>query len=56
MRISCSGLMSPLGREFLFDNALDAFDRLKLPLIFAFIGWGLGSVARAILRGRPAAV
>jgi hypothetical protein len=50
------GLMSPLEREFLFDNALDAFDRLKLPLIFVLIGWGLGSLARAILKGRPAAV
>jgi hypothetical protein len=50
------GLTSPLGREFLFDNALDAFDKVKLPLIFALIGWGLGSLARAILKQWAAAV
>lgn len=49
------GLISPAGREFLFINALDAFDKIKLPLIFALLGWGLGSLARAILNWRSAA-
>jgi len=50
------GLMSLPMREFLFDSALDSFDKTKWPLIFALIGWGLGSVASAILKRPPATV
>jgi len=44
------GLMSPPMREFLFDSAFHAFDETKRPLVFAFIGWGLGVLGRAILK------
>src|ERR1700704_980992 len=44
------GLMSPPMREFLFDSAFHAFDEIKRPLIFAFIGWGLGLLSHAILK------
>src|SRR5215475_2898667 len=44
------GLMSPPMREFLFDRAFHAFDETKRLLIFAFIGWGLGVLGRAILK------
>jgi hypothetical protein len=48
--------LSPGMREFKFllDGALMAFDRVERPLIIALIGWGIGSVARAIVK-RPAA-
>jgi hypothetical protein len=49
------GLMSPPMREVLFDSALHAFDEVTRPLIFALIGWGLGSLARAVLKRPPAA-
>ena len=49
------GLMSlpTLGFKFLVYDALGAFDKVKQPLIFALIGWGIGSVARASMRRPP---
>jgi len=44
------GLMSQPMREVLFDRVFHAFDEIKRPLTFAFIGWGLGLLSRAILK------
>jgi hypothetical protein len=48
------GLMSSPTPGLLFTYSVQFFDGIKQPLMFAFIGWGLGSLARAILK-RPAA-
>lgn len=49
------GPMSPPTREFKFllYGALRAFNEAKGPLIFALIGWGIGSVTRGIARRPP---
>jgi hypothetical protein len=48
------GVMSLPTQEFKFlvYDALFAFDRVKLPLIFALFGWGIGAVARISMRRR----
>jgi hypothetical protein len=52
------GLMSPRLREFKFmlDGVLRAFEGVKWPLIFAAIGYGVGSLARVIVKRPPAPV
>ena len=41
--------------EVLSNNAIFVVYHVKKPLIFAFAGWGLGSLARAIVMRLPKA-
>lgn len=48
--------ITPALRPLLFYDVLFALKEITPPLIFALIGWGLGSLASAILKRPPAAV
>jgi hypothetical protein len=46
-------LQSPRTHDFLINGAVSAFYRIRRPLIFALIGWGLGLLARVVLKRPP---
>jgi len=46
-------LQSPRTHDFLINGAVSAFYRIRGPLIFALSGWGLGLLARVVLKRPP---
>ena len=50
------GLLSPSVFDSLYVDAMFFYRDMKWPLIFALIGWGLGSSACILLRRPPAAI